>query len=123
MIDATNSLPNFAIYGIRKLGVEMITDVLSVNANVKFKNLYKSILGDAREVANGGRKTLTDVRYQIVRAEAQKSWNTGGNIGGGGTGVASSGLGGGSGAGSLIPQWGGTKADDLFTIIFVKVTN
>lgn len=121
MIDATSTLPNFAIYGIKKLGSEMIVAVLSVNANVKFKNLYKAVLEDAKDVANGGKKTLADVRYQVVRAEAQKSWTTGGNLGGGGSGISSSGLGGGSGAGSLIPQWGGTKADDLFTIIFVKV--
>jgi len=121
MTDATGALPAFAIYGIKPLKGEMIKEVLSVNANVKFKNLYKSVLEDAAGVANGGKKTLADVRYQIIRAEAQKSWHTGGNMGGGGSGLASSGLGGGSGAGSLIPSWGGTKADDLFTVIFVKV--
>ena len=121
MTDATDKLPNFAIYGIKKLGSEMISQVLSVNANVKFKKLYQTILDDATVVANGGKKTLVDVRYQVIRAEAQKSWNTGGNIGGGGSGLGAMGQGGGSGSGSLIPSFGGTKADDLFTIIFVKV--
>jgi hypothetical protein len=121
MIDATKSLPNFAIYGIMKLGSEAIREVLSVNANVKFKNLYKAVLDDAKDVANGGKKTLTDIRYQIIRAEGQKSWTTGGNLGGAGSALSASGLSGVSGAGSIIPQWGGTKADDLFTIIFVRV--
>ncbi|MCZ7405026.1 MAG: hypothetical protein O8C67_08860 [Candidatus Methanoperedens sp.] len=121
MIDATKSLPNFAIYGIKKLGDEAIREVLNVNANVKFKNLYKAILDDAKGVANGGKKTLSDVRYQVIRAEGQKSWTTGGNLGGAGSALSTTGLSGASGAGSIIPQWGGTKADDLFTIIFVKV--
>jgi hypothetical protein len=121
MTDATDKLPNFAIFGIKKLGAESIMEVISVNANVKFKKLYQAIIDDAKEVANGGKKTLTNVRYQIIRAEAQKSWNTGGNLGGGGSALSATGGSGGSGAGSLIPSWGGTKADDLFTIIFVKV--
>lgn len=121
MIDATKTLPNFAIYGIKALGAEAIREVLSVNANVKFKKLYQAILDDAKSVANGGKKTLADVRYQVIRAEGQKSWTTGGNLGGGGSALSSSGLSGASGAGSIIPQWGGTKSDDLFTIIFLKV--
>lgn len=121
MIDATKSLPNFAIFGIKPLGAEAIREVLSVNANVKLKKLYQAILDDAKDVANGGKKTLTDVRYQVIRAEGQKSWTTGGNLGGAGSALSSSGLSGASGAGSIIPQWGGTKADDLFTIIFVRV--
>jgi hypothetical protein len=121
MIDATKGLPNFAIFGIKPLGAEPIREVLSVNANVKFKKLYQAVLDDAKDVANGGKKTLTDVRYQIIRAEGQKSWTTGGNLGGAGSALSASGLSGASGAGSIVPQWGGTKADDLFTIIFVKV--
>jgi len=121
MKDATSDLPNFAIYGIKPLKSEAISAVLSVNANVKFKRLYQAILDDAAAVANGGKKTLADVRYQIIQAEAQKSWSTGGNIGGGGSGLTTNGLGGGSGSGSLVPSFGGTKADDLFTVIFVKV--
>ena len=121
MVDATASLPNFAIYGIKKLGAESIREVLNVNANVKFKNLYEAILSDAKDIANGGKKTLSDVRYQIVRAEAQKTWTVGANLGAGTSILSSTGASGGSGAGSLGPAWGGTKADDLFTIIFVKV--
>jgi hypothetical protein len=121
MKDATGDLPNFAIYGIKKLGAEAIVDVLSVNANVKFKGLYKAILSDAKDVAGAKDFKSAEVRIQIIRAEAQKTWTTGGNFGGAGSGLATSGLGGGSGAGSVIPQWGGTKSDDLFTIIYVKV--
>jgi hypothetical protein len=121
MIDATASLPNFAIYGIKKIGAESIREVLNVNANVKFKNLYEAILSDAKDIANGGKKTLSDVRYQIVRAEAQKTWTLGANLGAGTSILSSTGASGGSGAGSLGPAWGGTKADDLFTIIFVRV--
>lgn len=121
MTDATTQLPNFAIYGIKPLKSEAISEVLSVNANVKFKKLYAAVLKDARSVASNGGKTLSDIRYQVIRAEAQKSWNTGGSIGGGASGLANNGLGGGAGAASLVPSFGGTKADDLFTIIFVKV--
>jgi len=122
MYDATKQLPKFAIFGIKSLGGDdMIMEVLIVNANVKFKNLYKAILSDAKEIANGGKKTLIDVRYQVIRAEAQKSWHTGGSLGGGGSGVSTTGLSGGAGAGSIVPSFGGTKADDLFTIIFVQV--
>jgi hypothetical protein len=121
MKDATGELPRFAIYGITALATEPIMEVLSCNANIKFKNLYKTVLEDAKTVAGNGSKTLNNVRYQIIRSEAQKSWSTGGNIGGGGSALASSGLGGVSAAGSIIPQFGGTKADDLFTVIFVKV--
>lgn len=104
MIDATKSLPKFAIYGIKPLDIdkEMISAVLNVNANVKFKKLYQAVLDDAKAVANGGKKTLTDVRYQIIRAEAQKTWTTGGNFGGAGSGLASSGLSGGSGAAESV---------------------
>jgi len=121
MSDATSGLPNFAIYGIGKLGKESIREVISVNANVKFKKLYKEILADAKAIAGNGSKTFKDIRYQVIRSEANKSWATGGNIGGGGSGLLATGLGGGAGAGAVVPQWGGTKADDLFTIIFVRV--
>jgi hypothetical protein len=121
MKDATKELPNFAIFGIKALGSEAIMEVLNVNANVKFKNLYQSIIDDAKSVASAKGFRSEATRYQVIRAEAQKTWTTGGNLGGAGSGLSSTGLGGASGAGSIIPQWGGTKADDLFTIIYVKV--
>lgn len=121
LTDVTKNLPNFALYGIKPLGSESIAIVLSVTANVKFKKLYQTVLDDAKEIYNGGNKTLTNVRYQIIRAEAQKTWHSGGNIGGGGSAVGGTGALGGSGAASIVPSWGGTKADDLFTIIFVSV--
>jgi hypothetical protein len=121
MIDATKGLPNFALWGIKPLSTEPITEVLNVNANVKFKNLYKEVLADAKTIATAKGFNYTYVRYQIIRAEGQKSWSTGGNLGGAGSILSTGGVGGGSVAGSIIPQFGGTKADDLFTIIFVKV--
>lgn len=122
MTDAKSTLPKFAIYGIKYLEGEAVREVLSVNANVKFKNLYASILDDAKNIAAAKGFKSSEVRLQVIRAEAQKTWASGGNLGGAGSGVALSGLAGGSMAGSIIPQWGGTKADDLFTIIFVKVS-
>jgi hypothetical protein len=121
MKDVTFTMPNFAIYGIKKYAGEMIVDVLNVNANVKFKNYYKAILADAKDIAGSKDFNSAAVRIQVICAEAQKTWTTGGNLGGAGSVVSATGLGGGSGAGSIIPNWGGTKADDLFTIIFVKV--
>lgn len=121
MKDVTFTMPNFAIYGIKKYAGEMILDVLNVNANVKFKNYYKAILSDAKDLAGAKGFNSAEVRIQVICAEAQKTWTTGGNLGGAGSVVSATGLGGGSGAGSIIPNWGGTKADDLFTIIFVKV--
>jgi hypothetical protein len=121
MKDVTSTMPNFAIFGIKKYAGELIMDVLNVNANVKFKNYFKAVIDDAKDLAAAKGFKSKEVRIMVICAEAQKSWNTGGNIGGGGSGLASNGLGGGSGAGSLVPSFGGTKADDLFTIIFVKV--
>ncbi len=113
--DVTKTLPKFAIFGILPLGGnDTIMEVLSVNANVKFKNLYKELLSDAKKAANG--KTI---RFQVFCAEAQKTWTTGGNLGAGGAGAI--GQGAGAAGASIVPQFGGTKADPLFTIIFVRV--
>ncbi len=117
MTDETKKLPAFAIGGITPLAGETIVDVLDVNANVKFKNLYKEILSAGKKIAQSN--PAGTVKYQVIRAEAQKTWNTGGNIGGAGSGLMTSG--GAGGSVNLIPSFGGTKADDLFTIIFVKV--
>jgi hypothetical protein len=120
MKDATGDLPRFAIYGITSLTTEPIMEVLSVTTT-RFKSLYKSVLSEAKVMAGNGSKTLKDVRYQIIRAEGQSTFSTGGNIGGGGSALASSGLGGVSAVGSLIPQWGSTTANDRFIIVFVRV--
>ena len=122
MKDVTATMPNFAIYGIAKYAGEPILDVLNVNANVKFKNYFKAILNDAKDIASAKNFKASEVRIIVVCAEAQKTWTTGGNIGGGGSALASGGLGGISAVGSIIPQFGGTKSDDLFTILFVKVS-
>jgi hypothetical protein len=121
MKDVTKELPNFAIYGIKELAFEPIREVLDVSANIKFKNLYKEVLEISKAIA--GRKDFkaSETRYQIIRAEAQKSWATGGNLGGAASSLSSTGLSGVSAAGSVVPTWGGTKADDLFTVIIVRV--
>jgi hypothetical protein len=121
MRDVTEKMPNFAIYGIKKYAGEVILDVLNVNANVKFKNYYRAVLSDAKDLSYSKGFKSSEVRIQVICAEAQKTWTTGGNLGGAMTGLSGSGLSGGSGAGSIVPQFGGTKADDLFTIIFFKV--
>ncbi|HYA92757.1 MAG TPA: hypothetical protein VEK32_14810 [Thermodesulfobacteriota bacterium] len=121
MKDVTNELPTFAIYGIKKYAGESIMEVLDVKANVKFKNLYKEILSKAKSLAGGEGFKSAEVKVQILKAEAQKTWQLGLNALGSGSGLSPSGLGGGSGTGGLGPVWGGTKADDLFTIIYVKV--
>ena len=119
--DVTATMPNFAIYGIARYAGEPILDVVKTDANVKFKNYFKAVIDDARDLS--GEKGFNSSQYRIMVfcAEAQKTWTTGGNLGGAGSGLSSTGLGGGSGAGSIIPQWGGTKADDLYTIFFVKI--
>ena len=121
MKDVTYTIPNFAIYGIKKYAGEFILDVMNVNANVKFKNYYKAVLSDAKDLASAKGFKSAEVRIQVICAEAQKTWTSGGNLGGAGSALSSSGLSGASGGASIIPQFGGTKADDLFTIIFVKV--
>lgn len=121
MKDVTAIIPNFAIYGIKKYTGEMIVDILNVNANIKFKNYYKAILNGARDLAETKGFNSDTVKIQVICAEAQKTWTTGGNLGGAGSILSPTGLAGGSGAGSIIPQFGGTKADDLYTIIFLKV--
>jgi hypothetical protein len=57
----------------------------------------------------------------VIRAEGQSTFTTGGNLGGGGSALSATGLSGVSGAGSIIPQWGSTKADDRFTLLFIRV--
>jgi len=121
MTDVTSRFPKFALFGIRPLGREdVIMEVLSVTANEPFKKIYKTILSDAKSVAES-QKGIIKIRYQIIEAEAQKSWTTGGSIGGAGTGtLGTAGVG---ASGGLFPQVGGTKAHFLYTVIFVKVSD
>jgi hypothetical protein len=118
MKDVTLNMPKFAIYGYLPYRGETISEVLSVTANVKFKNLFKVILEDAKALADKGYKS-GEVKILVFMADAQKSWTTGGNLGAGGAGAI--GTGGASLGGSIVPQWGGTKADPLGTVIYVKV--
>jgi hypothetical protein len=119
MEDDTKSLPAFALYGIVPLASgESIMEVISVSANVKFKNLYQTVLNDGKAASGKGGA----IRYQIIRAQGQKTWTLGANVGGAGSALPSVNSGA-SGMGGIGPQWGGTKADDLFTIIFVKVAS
>lgn len=118
MSDATLKLPKFALWGISPLsGKDMITEVLCIKANIKFKDMYKLVLEEGKKIAEKGKTNL--IRYQIVEVESQKSWTTGGSLNGGGSGfVNGSAV---AGGGSLIPQIGRTKADFLYHVIFVKV--
>lgn len=120
MSDVTSKMPKFAL-GITALSKDdRISDVLSITANEKFKNLYKVVLEHGKRVLEGHRDiTINHIRYQIVEAESQKSWTTGGSLNGSGAGYSgATALGGSAG---LFPQVGRTKADFLYTIIFVKV--
>jgi hypothetical protein len=121
MKDVTSLMPNFALYGIKKYGGEPILDVPIVDANVKFKNYYRATITHAKDLASEKGFKSENYRVQVICAEAQKTWQLGANAVGAGSGLASSGLGGGSGMGGFGPTWAGTKADDLFTIIFFKV--
>lgn len=122
MEDVTSVLPPFAIYGIRPLASgEMISGVIVSDANVKFKNLYQSVLDDGKKANDKVSGKTANVRIQIIRAQGQKTWTMGANLAGAGSGLSPTGLGGGAGAGGIGPQWGGTKADDLFTIIYVSI--
>ena len=85
MKDITNSMPNFAIFGIARYNGEAILDVLNVNANVKFKNYFKAVIDDAKGIAGTKGFKSSDIKIIVICAEAQKSWTTGGTLGGGGS--------------------------------------
>lgn len=120
MEDVTELLPPFAIYGIKPLAKgEMISAVIVSDANIKFKNLYQTVLDDGKKASGKGK--ADNLRIQIIRAQGQKTWTMGLNAAGAGSGLSPTGLGGGAGAGGIGPQWGGTKADDLFTVLIVQV--
>lgn len=114
MVDASKMLPKFKGVALLKDG-DTIHTVVDVVANVPFKKLYKTILTLAKDNA----VQAPYMRFQIIRAEGQKSWTTGGALSGGGSGMQ--GASGVAGGGSLIPSIGGTKAHDLFTIVVVNV--
>jgi hypothetical protein len=94
---------------------EVIKEVVDVTANVPIKKLIKKMLKMKAACA----PICFNDRILITKAEAQKSWTTGGSVGGGGAynGNAM----GGAGQASLVPSVGGTKAHDLYTIQIVKV--
>ena len=114
MLDASKMLPKFKGVTLLKDG-DVIHTVVDMVANVPFKKLYKTIL----RLSNENVVQAPYMRFQIIRAEGQKSWTSGGSLSGGGTGVV--GATGMAGGGSLIPSIGGTKAHDLFTILVVNV--
>ena len=120
--DVTAGIPNFAIYGIAKYKGEPIRKIISTNANVKFKNYFQAILDDAADIAGKEGFKSSEVRLIVACAEAQKTWTSGGNLGGAGSYLPSP-IVGASGAASIVPQWGGTKADPLYTIFFVLVND
>jgi len=112
---------NFATL-LPKIGVDVLksTDVVKVvldtTANIKAKNLLPTLL----KMKKAQMPLCYNVRLIIIKAEAQKSWNTGGVMSGGSSGLSATGVGSAVG-GSLVPSFGGTKADDLYTAILVKI--
>lgn len=121
MTDVTLRLPKFALWGITLLNEnkgDVIMEVLKVNANVPFKELYKEILKVGKVLGQKG--NTSSIRLQIIEVESQKTWTSGGSLSGGAsgfiTGVATA-IG-----GSLVPQVGRTTASFLYHILFVKVT-
>ena len=123
MRDVTKSMPNFALYGIKKYAGEAIREVLYTKANIKMKNFFQEVINGGKKISAASDFKSSEVKVIVIVAEAQKTWTSGGNIGGAASGLAGSGLVGGSAGASIIPQWGGTKSDDLSTIFFVRVAN
>lgn len=121
MKDVTKGPYKFALFGIQEYNGEPIREVLYTDANVKMKNYFQAVLDAGKKVSSKADFKSKETRIIVIEAEAQKSWTSGGNLGGAGSAVPTSGLVGGSMAGSIIPQWGGTKADDLRNIFIVKV--
>jgi len=108
------SLPRIGIPELKPS--EVVKEVLESTCNVKFKNY----LSTALKMKKAQMPLGYNVRLIVVKAEAQKSWTTGGALSGGGSGINNAGIGSAAG-GSLVPSFGGTKADDLYTIIIVKI--
>jgi len=101
--------------GIPILGAnEEVKEVLDTTANVPIKRLLPTALKMKKAQMPLG----YNVRLIIVKAEAQKSWTSGGSVSGAGSYVGNAGS---AGSASLVPSIGGTKAHDLYTLIIVKV--
>lgn len=111
MIDVGKMLPKFKGVTLLKDG-DTIHTVVDVVANVPFKKLYKTILALAKDhtVQN------SYMRFQVIRAEGQKSWNFGVPLSGGGSNTAGI-----AGSASSATSIGGTKAHNLFTVMVVNV--
>lgn len=92
---------------------EEIKEVLDTTANVPIKKVLKVAL----KMKKAQMPLCYNVRIIVVKAEAQKSWTSGGSLSGAGSYVGSAGS---AVSGSLVPSVGGTKANDLYTIIIVK---
>jgi hypothetical protein len=101
--------------GIPILGAnEEVKEVLDTTANVPIKRLLPTALKMKKAQMPLG----YNVRLIIVKAEAQKSWTSGGSVSGAGSYVGNAGS---AASGSFVPSVGGTKAHDLYTLIIVKV--
>ena len=111
ILDIAKSLPKFGIPILEP--TDDVKELLDITANIKFKNLYKTILGMKKALM----PLCYNVKVQVVMMEGQKSWTSGGSLSGAGSYVGTAGS---AASGSLIPSWGGTKADPLFTVIMVK---
>jgi hypothetical protein len=118
--DVTSVFPKFVTKDVLPISSkDVIYRVFSVTANVKFKNLYNKAIDDmTKAIADKWPKER--IRYSIVEFDAMKSWNTGGNMGGAGSALTgpTSGV---SGAAGIIPSFGGSKVDPLYTITIIIV--
>jgi hypothetical protein len=117
--DVTAGFPQF-VTKIKALSADdVVSQVLYISANNKFKNIYDVAISGTNKVL-GMKWPLERIRRQVVEVDAQKSWNTSGNIAGSGSAFT----GPTSGAGaltSIIPAVGGAKVQELYTVVFVLV--
>ena len=118
--DVTGKFPKFITKKVNALSSnDVIYRVFSVTANVKFKNLYQIVINDIT-AALKDRWPTDRLRYQIVESDAMKSWNTGGNISGAGSALTGP-TSGTAGSVGIIPAWGGSKVQNLYTVVIVIV--
>lgn len=117
--DVQTYLPKFGCDTIKPLVIsDCIVDVIWQSNDIKFKDLYKTVLKGLR--SDGVQKlSAKAVRYQIREAASTKTWTTGGSLGGSSVGPTGQWATGGSAG--ILPQIGRSKSSNLYTVIFVQV--
>ena len=120
--EATSKFPGFDS-GIKKLdiGKDIVVKLVSYCANEKFKGFYGTVLDELKSALKEYKGNAKNLRYQIWRADAQKTITGGVNGSGVGSALSPAGSTGGGGGGVTGISVGGTKAQPLFTIIIVEV--